>query len=264
MNWFDVAIYQPILNALLYLQKVLPGHDMGLAIVLLTVAIKAIFYIPSLSAIRSSRQLQTLQPKLRELQKKYKDDKEGLAREQMKLYRESKVNPLSSCLPLLIQLPFLYALYRVFFTGLHVDSHGLLAADQLKHVYPALREYFTTTPLHTITLGGLDLAKTHNIVLAVLAAASQFWQTKMLAAPKEPKTAEAKDEAMTSAINKQATYIFPLFTLYIAYQFSAGLALYWLTSTAFQIGQQYIFLRRHPLKTSDDQTPTLPANGSTT
>lgn len=257
MNWFDLVIYQPILNALLYLQKALPGHDMGLAIVLLTIGIKAIFYIPSLAAIRSSRQLQTLQPKLRALQEQYKNDKEGLAREQMKLYKESKVNPLSSCLPILVQLPFLYALYRVFFNGLQVDKEGLLAADQLKHVYPALREYFSSTPLHTLTYFGLDLAKKHNVILAILAAGSQFWQTKMLAAPKEPKTKEAKDEAMTSALNKQATYLFPLLTLYIAYQFSSGLALYWLTSTVFTIAQQYVFLRRHPLKAKAETPPAL-------
>lgn len=257
MNWFDVVIYQPILNALLYLQKTLPAHDMALAIILLTVAIKALFYLPSLSAIRASRQLQVLQPKLRALQEQYKDDREGLAREQMKLYKDSRVNPLSSCLPILVQLPFLYALYRVFFNGLHVDSHGLLAASQLKHVYPALRDYFATTPLHTTTIGGIDLAKAHNIILAVLAAASQFWQTKMLAAPKEPKTKEAKDEAMTSALNKQAMYLFPLLTLYIAYKFSSGLALYWLTSTAFQVGQQYIFLRRHPLQPKPESPPAL-------
>ncbi len=257
MNWFDVAIYQPILNALLYLQRTLPGHDMGLAIVLLTLVIKGIFYLPSLSAIRSSRQLQTLQPKLRALQEQYKNDREGLAREQMKLYKDSKVNPLSSCLPVIIQLPVLYGLYRVFFNGLHLDQHGHLIASQLKHVYPALRAYYETTPLHTTTLGWIDLAKAHNIILAVLAAASQFWQTKMLAAPKEPKTPEAKDEAMTSAINKQATYLFPLLTLYIAYRFAAGLALYWLTSTAFTVVQQYIFLRRHPLQPPATK-PALP------
>lgn len=261
MNWFDVVIYDPILNALLYLQRALPGHDMALAILLLTLAIKGIFYLPSLAAIRSSRQLQTLQPKLKNLQEQYKNDREGLAREQMKLYKESKVNPLSSCLPLVIQLPFLYALYRVFFNGLHADSHGLLIASQLKHVYPALREYFATVPLHTITLGGLDLGKSHNIILAVLAGASQFWQTKMLAAPKEPKTKGARDEAMTSAINKQATYLFPILTLYISYTFAAGLALYWLISTLFTIVQQYIFLRQHPLPPKALPDPT---HGSTT
>jgi len=250
--FFDAAIYDPILNGLLFIQRYLPTHDMGLSIILLTTLIKGILYIPSLSAIRASRQLQVLQPKLQELQKKYKDDRQALAREQMKLYKESKVNPLSSCLPILIQLPVLYALYRVFFSGLHITDQGLLATNQLTHVYPMLRGYFETTPLNTTFFGLVDLAKNHNVILALLSGAAQFWQTKMLAAPKEPKIPGAKDESMASAMNKQMTFLFPLFTIYITYQFSAGLALYWITSSVFTIIQQYIFLGTHPFKKKND------------
>lgn len=247
MNIFTTGIYEPIFNALLYIQKTLPNHDLGLSIIAITLAVKILLYIPSFTAIRASRQLQTLQPKLKAIQEKYKNDKEGLAKEQMKLYRESKVNPLSSCLPILIQLPILFALYRVFFNGLQIDSHGLLQASQLKHVYSALRGFYETTPLNTHLLGLLDLAKNHNIILALLAGASQFWQSKMLAAPKEPSTPEAKDEAMSSAMTRQMTYFFPIITLVFSYQLPAGLALYWVVSTTFTIIQQYIFLKKHPL-----------------
>ncbi len=252
---FDAAIYEPIFNAVLYIQKVLPNHDMGLAIIIITLAIKGIFYIPSLAAIRASRQLQGLQPRLKQLQEQYKNDREGLAREQLKLYRESKVNPFASCLPLLIQIPFFYALYRVFFNGLKVDDAGILQADQLKHVYSALRAYYDHTALNTTLLHFVDLAKHHNVILAILAGGSQFWQTKMLAAPKEPKTDGAKDEAMASAMNRQAMYIFPILTLYISYQLPAGLALYWTTSTLFTIVQQYIFVRQHPLPRLNSSAP---------
>lgn len=248
MNIFDVVFYQPIFNTLLYVQKLLPSHDMGLAIIIVTLLIKFLLYTPSLAAIRASRQLQTLQPKLKAIQEQYKNDKEGLAREQMKLYKENKVNPFSSCLPALIQLPVLYALFRVFLNGLKLDDHGLLMPDQLQHIYPALRDYYSTTPLNSTLLGWIDLAKNHNIILALIAGAAQFWQSKMLAAPKEPKTPEAKDEAMTSAMNRQMSYIFPAITLYFTYSFPAGLGLYWAVSTIFQVGQQYLFLRRHPIK----------------
>src|SRR5688572_13352355 len=110
MEIFTTIIYQPIFNTVLYFHKILPGQDMGLAIIIVTILIKLLLYTPSLAAIRSSRQLSTLQPKLKALQEKYKNNKEELAKEQMKLYRESKINPLSSCLPILIQLPILYAL----------------------------------------------------------------------------------------------------------------------------------------------------------
>lgn len=246
-NLFDTAIYEPILNALLYIQKILPGHDMGLAIILVTLLIKGILYIPSLAAIRSSRQLQTLQPKLKAIQEQYKNDRETLAKEQMKLYKESRVNPLSSCLPVLIQLPILIGLYQVFLHGLKIGDGGLLASEQLAHVYGWLRDYFATTPLNTLFLNFVDISKNHNVILALLAGGTQFWQSKMLAAPKEPKTPEAKDEAMTSAMNRQMMYLFPVVTLIFTYNLPAGLGLYWVTSTAFTIVQQYIFLRSHKI-----------------
>lgn len=250
MTWFTVGIFEPLFNALLYIQKILPGHDLGIAIILLTLVIKVALYIPSLSGIRASRQLQTLQPKLKAIQAQFKDNKEKLAQEQMKLYKESKVNPLSSCLPLLIQIPFFIGLYQVFISGLKIDQNGILGADTLKHVYPFLRGYYETTSINTMFLGFVSLVGKKgiaNIVFALLAGATQFWQTKMLAAPKEPNIKEAKDESMTSATNKQMTYMLPLFTAYLAYTFPAGLALYWTTQSVLTIAQQYIFLRRHPM-----------------
>lgn len=255
MNFLTLIIYQPIFNSLLFVQKFLPGHDLGVAIIIITLVIKTLLFTPSLSAIRASRHLQELQPKLKALQEKYKNNKEELAKEQMKLYKDSRVNPLSSCLPTVLQLVVFIYLYQVFINGLKIDTHGLLEASQVKNVYPALRDYFTTNPINTMFLNFVDLTKAHNIILAVLAGASQFWQSRMLAHPKEPKTKEAKDESMTSALNQQMTYILPVMMAYFGYRFPAGLALYWIVSTMFTIGQQYYFIRRHPI------TPaTPPAN----
>lgn len=261
MTWFTVGIYEPLFNGLLFLQKILPGHDLGLSIILLTLIIKAALYIPSLSSIRASRQLQTLQPQLKRIQEQYKNDREKLAQEQMKLYRESKVNPLASCLPLIIQIPFFIGLYQVFINGLKIDEQHILQAAQLEHVYPALRAYYEHTPINTIFLGFINLAKAGGVaglVLAVVAGAAQFWQTKMLAAPKEPHIKEAKDESLTSATNKQMTYILPLFTAYLTYTFPAGLGLYWAFQSIFTIAQQYVFLRRHPLTTASSTTNAEP------
>jgi YidC/Oxa1 family membrane protein insertase len=257
---FNSAIYEPILNGLLYVQKILPNHDMGLAIILVTLLIKGILYIPSLAAIRSSQQLQSLQPKLRALQQQYKNDREGLAKEQMKLYKDSKVNPLSSCLPILIQLPILIGIYQVFFNGLKLDDQGLLVKEQLEHVYHWLRDYYSTTPINTLFLNFLDITKSHNIPLALLAGATQFWQSKMLAAPKEPKTPEARDEALTSTMNRQMTYIFPVVTLLFTYNLPAALGLYWVASTVFTIVQQYIFLRSHKIANGPTSQSITPAS----
>lgn len=251
MNVFTTVIYEPILNTLLFFQRMIPGHDIGVAIILVTLATKVLLYYPSLSAIRASRQLQTLQPKLNALKAQYKNDKEGFAREQMKLYKVSKVNPFSSCLTTIIQFPILIGLYQVFFNGLKLTASGHLAATQLKHVYPFLRHFFETTPINTMFLHVADMSKPHNIILAVLATAATYWQLHMLAAPTEPKIPGAKDESLASAMNKQNKYILPLITLFFSWRFSAGLALYWFVSTLFTVGQQYLFMRQHPVRPSE-------------
>jgi len=260
MSFLHTIIYLPIFNSLMWLEKVLPGHDLGLAIIIVTLVIRLILYVPTLSAIRSSRQMQSLQPRLKELQAKYKDDKETLAREQMKLYKESKVNPASSCLPMIIQLVVFYYLYTVFLNGIKIDEQGLLHPDQIKNLYAGLQPYFQTHVINTHLFSFLDLTKSGNYVLALLTAAAQFWQTKMLAAPKEPNVPGAKDESMLAATNRSMTYTLPLIIGFIVYRAPAGLGLYWLVTALFSIVQQYFFLRQHPLvppTTPSDSTPAL-------
>lgn len=245
MQLFNLVLYEPLFNALIFLYKVLP--DIGLAIIILTIVIKLILFWPSYSAIKSQRLLQETQPKIEELKKKYKDNKEELGRQLMKFYKENKVNPASSCLPLLIQLPILIALYQVFFAGLKTDpGTGLLAANQLEHLYGYLKEVFVSVPIRPMFLGLIDLAKTKNIILAVLAGAFTFWQSRMITTkkPLPAKVPGAKDETMTAMLNKQMLYLMPLMTVFFGYTFPAGLTLYWIVSTLFTIGQQYYFFRK--------------------
>src|SRR3989344_8914723 len=115
---FYIILYQPILNALVVLYNIVPGRDLGVSILLLTLLIKLVLYPLTARSLKVQRQMQLLQPKINELQKKYKGQKEVLSKELMGLYKKEKVNPFSSCLPLLIQLPFLIAVYRVFIDGL--------------------------------------------------------------------------------------------------------------------------------------------------
>lgn len=247
MNILHDIIFVPTFNALMFLEKVLPGHDLGIAIILVTLVIKVILYIPSLAAIKSSRQLQEIQPLDKALQAKYKDNPQQLAQERMKLYKDHKVNPAASCLPIVIQILVFYQLYQVFLNGLKVTDAGFLQPEHIKELYGPLRDYFTTNTLNTHFLGFVDLQATKNIFLSILAGATQFWQTKMLAAPKEPNIPGAKDESVTAATNRTMTYVLPFMTAFITYNFPAGLALYWSASSVFTIIQQYIFLSRHPL-----------------
>lgn len=260
-EFFNTVLYEPLLNLLLFIYQIMPGHDLGVAIIVLTLIIKLALFYPALKAMRSQKSLQDAQPKIEELKKKYADNKEELGKQIMKFYKENKVNPMSSCLPLIVQLPILYALFRVFFGGLATDpATGLLAAEQLQHVYEPLRDTFSVTPLKHMFLGFVDLSATKNIILAGLSGLFQFLQAKMLSTKRPAvKSTGAKDENMSAAINKQMLYVLPIITVVFGYQFPAGVTLYWLFSTVFTWGQQLVFLRDRKKGEGAGGTPTTPA-----
>ena len=111
---FKAIFYQPLLDAIVLIYKYLPGHDFGVAVIILTVLIKFILYPLSAKGIKSQKALQDLQPKIKELQERFKDDKNRQAKEVMDLYKKEKINPFSGFLLLLVQLPILFALFKVF------------------------------------------------------------------------------------------------------------------------------------------------------
>lgn len=249
---FNTILLEPLLNGLVFIYHYIP--NLGVAIIILTVIIKALLYLPSRASIVAQKRLQETQPKLQALQKKYKHDREELGRQTMKFYKENKVNPLSSCLPLLIQLPILIALYRAFLAVAQTDpSTHILVAEQLQYLYAPLRDIFVDKPINSMFLG-FDLSLTGNWALAILAGAATFWQTSMLMQKQPPKVPGAKDESMTAGINKQMRYIMPAVTVFFGIQFPAGLTLYWLVSTLFTVGQQQLVLRKNSNQDSSDPT----------
>lgn len=230
---FNAIIYQPIFNLFVWLYSIIP--DVGAVILIVTLVVKIILYPLTKKSIQAQKELTDLQPKLEALKQKHKGDQQTIAAETMKLYKEHKVNPFGSCLPLLVQLPIFLALYWVFQAGLTSNDFNLL--------YP-----FVSNPgtLNTTSLGFLDLSKP-NGVLAVLAGLAQFWQAKMMIAKRPPKAAGAggKDEDMAAMMNKQMLYFMPILTVFIGFSFPGGLALYWLFSTIFTILQQYLLFKEH-------------------
>lgn len=225
-NLFTTLFFQPILNLLVFLYNVIPFNDFGVAIILMTVIIKLVFWPLGGKAIRSQKALQELQPKIDDIKKQYKDDKTGASQAIMALYKENKVNPFSSCLPLLIQLPFLWAVYRVFSAGIQ---------NNLELVYSFIQR---PEVINTISFGFVDLAE-KNVYLAVLAGAAQFWQAKMMST-KRPliKTEGSKDENMMAIMNKQMLYIMPVMTVFIGLSLPGGLTLYWFVITLLTALQQ--------------------------
>ncbi len=239
---FQAVLYQPILNIFIGLYTIIP--DVGVAIVLLTVFIKLLLYPLTSSSIRAQKSLTELQPKMEEIKKLHAGNQQMIAQETMQLYKEHKVNPFGSCLPILIQLPVFIALYRVLRAGLSGKDFGLL--------YP-----FIPNPgnLNTLSLGFLDLSK-RSIILAVLAGAAQYWQAKMMTRKRPPKEAGAggKDEDMAAMMNKQMLYMMPALTVIIGIQLPAGLSLYWLLSTILTATQQKLVFKKHAHATPPVQT----------
>jgi YidC/Oxa1 family membrane protein insertase len=244
IDLFNTVLYQPLFNFLVWLYNILPGNDIGLAIVILTVLIKLVLYPFSLQALRAQKALVELQPQIEGLKNKYKDRKDLMTQEMMKLYKDNKVNPFSSCLPLLIQLPFLIAVYQVFIEGL--DSQGL------ENLYP-----FIANPGHinAVSMGFLDLGKS-NLILAILAGAAQFWQVKIMPRQSPPKNMPgSKDEGMAAMMNKQMLYFMPIITVLIGASLPGGLTFYWLLTTLLSVGQQYLYFRKRKGGATGDKHP---------
>ncbi len=228
---FNTVLYQPLLNALILLYTFLPGHDFGIAVIILTLLIKLIFYPLGNQAIRSQKVLSDLQPKIQEIQKKYKDDKEKKARATMELYQKEKINPFSGCLPLLIQLPILLALYRVFWKGLQ--------PSEMSYLYG-----FVPNPglIDSSFLGIINLSEP-NIYLAFLAGITQFFQSKMIMPKNQPKTGN-KNLQFADLMQKQTVYFFPIFTIFILWKLPSAIGLYWVATTVFSIIQQYLIFKK--------------------
>ena len=235
INVYNIALYQPLLNALVVLYLFLPGHDFGIAVIILTLLIRVVLYPLGVQSIKSQKILQELQPKIKEIQEKFKNDKEKQSRATMELYQKEKINPLSGCLPLLLQLPILIALYQVFWNGFKADQFGLLYG-------------FIPHPgqINTTFLGLLDLAQA-SAFLAIITGIAQFFQAKTATPSGDPGQAlKQKDKGspdFSQMMQKQALYFFPVFTVFILWKLPSAVALYWLVTTLFTIGQQYIIFK---------------------
>lgn len=239
---FHVALYQPIFNLFVGLYNILPGHDLGVVIFVLTVLVRLVLYPLTNSSIKAQKSMQELQPKMAAIKKEFPNDKQKQAEATMALYKTHKVNPMTSCLPMLVQLPLLIALFWVLRDGLASQNIG---ANLYSFVHnPGL--------LNPITLGSFDLSKP-SVVLAILAGLAQFLQAKTLSTKKAPPEAGdgAKDEDMAAMMNKQMLYVMPVMTVLIGFKFPAGLTLYWFLSTALMVAQQMIISKKSKSNSSN-------------
>lgn len=231
---FNEIIYKPLYNALIFLYNVIPGHDFGIAVIVATILLKSVLIPLSKKQIESQKKLQDLQPKIKEIQEKYKNDKEKQTKAMMEFYKKNKTNPFSGCFPLIIQLIFFIAFYRII---INISSAELVIKGTSLYSF-----VFNPERINHFFLGIIDLSKP-SAVLAVMAAVAQYVQSKMLMGENQKGAKEGVKSDFSQIMGKQMLFLGPLLTLFIGFKFAAGLALYWLVSTLFAIFQQLYIMK---------------------
>lgn len=236
-NLFHTIIYVPLYNGLVWLVDVLPGHDMGLAVILLTVAVRVVLIPLSRRAVQTQLVMKELTPDIEALKEKHKDDREAQGKAIFALYRERGVHPFAGLGLVLLQFPVLIGLYWVF-------SHGGLPAVDASLLYG-----FVGVPgsVRMDFLGLIPLSG-HSIVLAITAALTQLVYTRLsMGAPatKDPSPVESSLSGdLAKSFDTQARYVLPAFIGIISFSVAAAAPLYWTTSNLFMIAQEYVSGRR--------------------
>jgi YidC/Oxa1 family membrane protein insertase len=244
---WDTFLVHPLMAIALVAYSVV--HDFGLAIILVTVAIRLAVYPLYKTQIRSQRAMQELGPAMSELKRKYGKDRARFAEEQMKLYKEHGVNPAAGCLPLVLQLPILFALYSALLQlGCGLGGGGSncpgLTHDQVDSLLGPLTSFIQ----NPVAVGGTLDTTAHWLpwltnglqhpdplfILPVLAGAAQLIASVMAMPAKQVKSDDPNQRMFQSM-----AYTFPLMTVVLGAQFPSGLTLYWIATTLFQIVQQY-------------------------
>lgn len=230
---FHSFVYIPLYNALVGILSISPFVDLGVAVIALTVLVKIALYPLSLKASRTQQLMKELEVPLKELRERYKDNREEQGRKMLELYREKGVNPFSGITVLFVQLPVILGLYFVFLKG------GLPTIDS------SLLYSFISAPhdVHMLFLGIVDMAgKSH--VLAFLAGATQYLQVHYALPAPAPRSENATfQEDFARSLQVQMKYVLPVVIVFVAYVASAAVALYWITSNIFAIGQE-LYVRR--------------------
>ena len=232
--FFHTTLYEPLYNGLVFLIGILPGADMGLAVLVLTIAVKLVLFPLSEKSVSTQLAMKMYEPELSAIKIKYKDNKEGHAQAVLGFYREHKINPLSSFLVIIIQLPIIISLYYVFYKGGFPQINHDLLYSFIK-VPSDVNMHF----LGLIDIGGKSL------LLAVLVGVTQFFQMK-LSIPLPPPRGEGKSsmkDELSRSMSVQMRYVMPVFVAFIAFSISGAIGIYWTTSNIFAIGQE-LYLRR--------------------
>ncbi|MBI3442571.1 MAG: YidC/Oxa1 family membrane protein insertase [Candidatus Sungbacteria bacterium] len=233
MNIFSLIytdfFWRPLFNGLVFLYNALPVHDLGLAIIILTIVIRLLLAPLFWKAQQSQKNMAAMQPELKKIQADLKHDREKQGRAIVELYAKhhmSPLSPVSGCLVMLIQLPILFALFGVF--------RAILDPSQLSYLYAFVAKPATLNP---VSFGILNLAH-RSIPLGVLAAISQYFQITMTMP--SPASVGADESEFARAMRTQAPFLFPAVIFIAALSSPAALGLYWTVLNVFGILQELL------------------------
>ena len=225
---WNAVLYKPLLNALALLVSIVPGGDVGVAVILLTILVKLILFPLSQRAIENQAAMNMLAPELDKI-KKSGVSKEEQARLTLELYKKHRTNPFSGCLLQIPAIIIIIALYRVFITGVNFEIGTLY--------------FFVQVPEHVnmVFLGLIDISQ-KSLVLAILAGITQYFQAHFMPKPPVPspgpKDSPSFQNSFTQSMNMQMKYFFPFLVAFFAYYISGAVALYLIANNIFTIGQQ--------------------------
>lgn len=235
---FHTLFYKPMYNALIFILDMLPSHDVATAVIILTIIIKLILLPLSYKMFKTQILQRKIQPLISKIQEEYKDNRQMLGLKMMEIYKENKLNPFSSILLMIIQIPIVFALYFVFANGglpeiVNADLYSFVShINNIKHV-----------------LFGVDFTKA-NIVVGLIAAVSQYVQIRLSLQNMKPVTdkplAELKpEEMMQKQMSFMMKYFIPILIFVASLKVSAAVALYWIVSSLFMIAQELYFRSKH-------------------
>lgn len=234
------VFYVPIYNGLIFLIGVLPGHSVGVAVILVTVIVKSLLFPLSRKATLFQMEMKLHEPELNRIKERFKNDKQAQGKAVLEFYKEKRINPFAGILPVFIQIPIVIALYYVFYGG------GLPAVDS------ALLYSFVPVPEPDMHFLGLNMLE-KSFLLAVLAGASQLLQAHIAMPARPPKSdTPSFGSDLARGMHLQMKYIFPIFMAFIAYAVSGAVALYFITSSMFTVIQELVI--RHSLAKTHRQS----------
>lgn len=229
---FQTIFVEPLHNALVFLVNIMPGGDVGFSIIILTIIVKFILSPLHKKSIKSQFELKKLEPKINEIKKNF-PDKQEQAKKTFELYKEHKISPFSGCLPVLIQLPIILALYRLFLGGFNIDAHQLYSFVSRPEVF------------NMDFLGFVSLSE-KNIIFAIIAGLTQFLQARF-SASRITNNLDSNDNSMQAnmsrMMSKQMQYVLPVFVAVVSYQISAAIALYWSVNNIFTTVQEILIYK---------------------